>query len=229
MIQLKIHSPAEVVEGKSYLVRLTVTNQSTKAGLPVEAVLGVGISATTPWEILISAQESDEYFGPNETRSFDYSMTIPVGTGGQVGLLTAWVDDPTGIAIASATEDVVITPTRGIFILNITGEKRADGSIMAHIYWTYYGISIDPEAFASVVTSIGRMENGVWKNYYTVETFPGIPPEGGTGVVGAYWAPEAVAQMPKGPAGFRASITIYLYWQPQAWSAPFIAEDVVVI
>ena len=108
MIQLKIHSPAEVIEGKSYLVKLTVTNLSTRAGLPVEAMLTVGISATTPWEILIPAKESDEYFGPNETRSFDYNMTIPVGTGGQVGFITAWVDDPTGIAIASATEDVVI-------------------------------------------------------------------------------------------------------------------------
>lgn len=137
-------------------------------------------------------------------------------------------------------------PPAGITILGITGEKRADGSVLAHIYWTHRGISIDREAFASVVTSIGRMRApdeceyiynpvtrknelvcGGWKNYYTVETFPGIPPEGQIGVAGAYWAPEAVAQMPRGPAGFRSGVTIYLYWQVQAYSPLYVAENVI--
>lgn len=110
MLGLRISSPATVIEGKSYSVRLSVTNQSTRAGLPVEATLGVGISAATEWTGLIPIQVSSEYFAPGETRTFDYTMAVPVGAGGETGQITAWVEDPTGLAIASATEDVVIAP-----------------------------------------------------------------------------------------------------------------------
>lgn len=108
MLQLKINSPAEVIEGKVYVITLTVTNQSTKAGMPVEAVLGIGISAATEFTTLISPQLSSEYFSANETRVFEYAMSVPIGAGGQGGVITSWVEDPTGLAIASATEDLVI-------------------------------------------------------------------------------------------------------------------------
>lgn len=118
MLGLKIRSPATVIEGESYTVRLTVTNQSTKAGLPVEVLLGVGILAGTEFITLIPSQVSSEYFAPGETRNFDYTMVVPAGSGGQVGDIVAWVEDPTSRAIAQATEDVVIVaPVLPTYIL----------------------------------------------------------------------------------------------------------------
>lgn len=99
---------AEITEGVPYLVRLTVTNQSTKAGIPVEATLGVGVSSVADSTILIPEQVAGEYFAAGETRTFDYDMVAPPGSGGQSGVITAWVKDPAGRVIAQATEDVII-------------------------------------------------------------------------------------------------------------------------
>ena len=111
MIQLKINSPASVIEGKSYTVALTITNQSTKADTPVEAMLGIGISVGTEWVTIISPQISSEYFSSNETRRFEYTMNVPLGSGGQQGLITAWIEDPVGKTLTSATEDLIIEKT----------------------------------------------------------------------------------------------------------------------
>ena len=45
MLELKINSPATVIEGESYLVRVAVTNQTFKAGQPCEATLDVVVMA----------------------------------------------------------------------------------------------------------------------------------------------------------------------------------------
>ncbi|MBA7650301.1 hypothetical protein ES703_58104 [subsurface metagenome] len=137
---LKFNSPAAVAAGESYVVRLTVLNQSTRAGEPVGATLGVGISAATKLTTLIPAQVSSEYFAPNETRTFDFNMPVPAGTGGETGLISAWVDDPTGKAIASATEDVVIVE---IYPIDFTGAAIYSITVQANVGWwgtNYYSV-----------------------------------------------------------------------------------------
>jgi len=105
---LKINSPATVVEGESYSVRLTVTNRSTKAGIPVGAPLEIVISAATAWTTLIPVTPSTEAFAAGETRSFDYAMGVPLGSGGEFGQIIGLVRDPTGIEVARAAEDLNI-------------------------------------------------------------------------------------------------------------------------
>jgi len=105
---LVINSPAEVVEGESYLVRLTVTNQSTKAGIPVDVNLEIVISAATAWTTLIPVTSSMEAFAAGQTRTFDYTMNVPLGSGGESGQIIGLVRDPTGIEITRATESISI-------------------------------------------------------------------------------------------------------------------------
>lgn len=114
MLELKISSPATVVEGESYSVRLTVTNQSTKAGVPTEAMLRIAIEAivsldTWVTETLIPTQEREEHFSPGQTRTFNYTMNIPLGLAGYSGSIGASVMDPTGLIILdSASEPLII-------------------------------------------------------------------------------------------------------------------------
>jgi hypothetical protein len=95
-------------EGESYTVRLTVTNTSTKAGEPWVASLGIGISAGTELITLISPRVDIKSFNAGETKSFNYAMDIPLGTGNQSGMITAWVEDPYGVSIANAQEPLII-------------------------------------------------------------------------------------------------------------------------
>lgn len=101
-------SPVALDEGSTYTVKLTVKNNSTKGGIPWEATLGIGISAATPLITLISPREDMKSFGAGETKSFNYTLNIPMGAGNQSGSITAWVEDPYGIVIANAQEPLAI-------------------------------------------------------------------------------------------------------------------------
>lgn len=107
-------SPATVVEGETYTVRLTVTNLSTTAGQPCEATLRISIGATVFWdtfasEVLIPAQERTENFAAGQTRTFNYTMHVSPGLGGYSGSIGASVMDPTGlIVLDQATEPLVV-------------------------------------------------------------------------------------------------------------------------
>ena len=114
VVELKISSPAVVVEGETYTFELTVKNQSTKAGTLVEALLTIGISAATKSVTLITPQESSEYFGPGEIRSFYYDMSVPLGAYG-TGIISAWVDDPDGNNLTSDTEDLTIISLANLY------------------------------------------------------------------------------------------------------------------
>lgn len=97
-----------VVEGQSYTIALTITNQSAKDGVPIEVNLGVGISAAVDSLTLIPEQIASKFFTPNQTRTFIYSMIVPSGSGGQSGPIIARVEDPTGRVIAQGTENVFV-------------------------------------------------------------------------------------------------------------------------
>ena len=100
-----------VDEGKTYLVRLEVRNRTTKAGVPVEATLSIGISVyleTVPM-VLIPEQVTPYNFGPNQARNFPFDMTVPAGTSGQSGTIKAWVSGPDGVEIASVLEELIIS------------------------------------------------------------------------------------------------------------------------
>lgn len=102
------NSPVELEEGESYTVRLTITNLSTKAGVPWDATLDVVIQAATAYTALIPVSSSSEYFAAGQTKAFNYPMNIPLGTGGETGQITALVKDPMGVELARAAESIDI-------------------------------------------------------------------------------------------------------------------------
>ena len=97
-----------VVEGGSYTIMLTITNRSTKGGIPIAATLGVGIRATAGSYTLISSQKSSQSFAASQTRSFTYNMYVPSGSAGQYGNITGWIEDPAGSVIAQDSGSVYI-------------------------------------------------------------------------------------------------------------------------
>lgn len=141
MIQLKFSSPATVFEGEDRVVTLTVTNQSTLAGVPVEATFGIGISSMVDGTTLMQ-RISSEHFAPGETKTFDYTMVIPMGTGGQVGSIDAWIEDPTGLTIDSATEALVIEAV--IVPATLYGQvtDAATGLPLPDVFIQDYGINV---------------------------------------------------------------------------------------
>ena len=102
------NSPSQLTEGEAYTVVLTVTNQSVKNEIPWAATLGIGISTATDSTQLIPAQVSLESFAAGETRSFSYLMSVPLGTGGETGAISGWLEDPSGFAFASTNEPLNI-------------------------------------------------------------------------------------------------------------------------
>lgn len=100
--------PSNVTEGETYLVRLSVTNNSTNQGVPMEADLGIGISAASDLISILPSQVSVQHFAAGETREFGYSMHLPTGMAGQTVTIDGWVEDPSGNTIVSATTEAVI-------------------------------------------------------------------------------------------------------------------------
>lgn len=99
-----------VDEGRTYPVNVEVRNQTTRAGEPVEATLGVGIAAsleTIPMD-LIPAQVIPYTFGPNEPKVFTFDLLIPVGTAGQSGTIKVWVE-VRGAELASELTELTVS------------------------------------------------------------------------------------------------------------------------
>jgi len=96
------NSPLDLEEGESYTIVLTVTNQTTKAGTPWEASLGVGIHVFVDSIDLIPPDfRYGEYFAPGQTREFSWPLDIPLDIGARSGSINASVLDPDGRRIAS--------------------------------------------------------------------------------------------------------------------------------
>lgn len=114
-VPLQHNSPAEILEGESYTVRLTITNLSTKAGQPWEATFTITVAAIAGGVHLIPPQDIVEYFAGGQTRSFDFPMTVPLGTGGFSGVIDALIMSPIGAFIASASEYFTIVTVEIIY------------------------------------------------------------------------------------------------------------------
>ncbi len=109
MLPLKINSPASVVEGESYLIRASITNQSFRAEIPVEATFEITVYGDSGLASFFPLTRTNEYFSPGQSRSFDYSLDVPLGAGGKSGDLWVILKDPLGRTIATATEHISVT------------------------------------------------------------------------------------------------------------------------
>jgi len=100
---------AELTEGETYTVRATITNLSTKAGAPVAAVLTVNIAGVVDSQTILD--DSAVYgFAASEVHAFDFTLSVPIGTGGKTGAIVAEVLDPNGNKLADGSLDVIIAP-----------------------------------------------------------------------------------------------------------------------
>ena len=102
------NSPVELVEGESYQANIWVTNQSTKAGEPWEAVLEIIVGAHISSTDLIPAAATMVPFAAGQTASKAYPFTVPMDTGGETGQILVRVKDPTGVELAYALEPINI-------------------------------------------------------------------------------------------------------------------------
>jgi hypothetical protein len=103
------NSPFSLEEGESYTVKLTIKNTSTQGGTPVAVSLGIGISASAGGTTLIASRVDAKSFAAGETKTFSYSLVIPMGLGGESGTIAAWAEAPDGTDLATAQESLVIT------------------------------------------------------------------------------------------------------------------------
>ena len=107
------HSPVDLLEGEAYTAVITVTNASTKGGVPCEATL----HGTTDCWIMAEGWPEPVYlvhdtfaggFGPGESMPFYFPFAIPSGSGAAGGVIDVSVTDPDGNVIATASEPVKI-------------------------------------------------------------------------------------------------------------------------
>lgn len=101
------NSPADLYEGESYTVQVSVTNRSTKAGQPVAVEFTLSHQSTLVVNMTPTSARTDTY-GANETKTFNYGLNILDGTAGEFGALYFYLDAPTGERIAAEHEDVSI-------------------------------------------------------------------------------------------------------------------------
>jgi hypothetical protein len=100
------NSPYNVEEGRTYTVFVTVTNQSTKAGTPWAAQIGVQLSAAGGSSIFIPATTKNLGFAANQTVELSYSMSVPVNSPN--GSITLSLLDPNGVAFATGSEQILV-------------------------------------------------------------------------------------------------------------------------
>jgi len=118
----------QLVEGKSYTIKVNVTNRSTKVGQPWEARLRVVTSAAVDSVVLLSSQERSYDFAPGEAHSFDFPINVPVNTGGKSGAIAVEVLDPLGSVIASGSDIIQIASLpAGQITLSYENMKIMDG------------------------------------------------------------------------------------------------------
>lgn len=87
----------DLIAGNSYILSTTVTNQSTRAGVPSAADL------TLVWGGNVVNSSQSASFAAGETKSFDIPFTVPNGMAGSTASFTVAVKSPSGITVASDT------------------------------------------------------------------------------------------------------------------------------
>jgi len=131
---------AELTEGSTYLVKATTTNMSTKAGVPVAAPLTINIAAAVNSQVIM--EDSEVYgFAADETHTFEFSMAVPMGTGGKAGAVMAEVLDPNGNKLADGSLDVVIAPVTEPWV-SPTGHL-CEGTSEEDEDWAYLTLAYD--------------------------------------------------------------------------------------
>lgn len=114
------HFPATLLEGSPYTVRITITNASTKAGVPWEANFDIALLASTAKTTFIPSQRKTEYFAAGQKRVFEYPISVPLGSGGETGQVLVRIFDPAGNELAYKIEPITIQAVAIIYGATVT-------------------------------------------------------------------------------------------------------------
>ena len=102
-----INSPASLVEGAGYTLRITITNTSTREGVPwpVEFIVSVQAGTTLPFL---------DFLGPigftaSEVKVLDMWFTVNDGLAGTTGAAIVEIFDPDMNSLAVVEEELIIT------------------------------------------------------------------------------------------------------------------------
>ena len=98
------NSPAVLTEGSKYTIRVSVKNNTTRAGVPYAAQLETCMGVIAGGADLIPVTCRSDGFSPEETKAFTWTLNVPDFSGGQSGQITASVLSPSGLNIANAVE-----------------------------------------------------------------------------------------------------------------------------
>ncbi len=135
-----------VTEGQTTPLTVKVTNTSTQDDQPVAASLTTKIGvATTDGTVVLAIDTKTDSFTAGGSKTYNYTLTAPLGKGGQSLGVAVAVYDPNGNAIASGgiTQPIVAIQLSGSFASSL-------------IY--YDGI---PSAGWEVLQSGGQVPSGV--------------------------------------------------------------------
>jgi len=105
-------SPASLNEGETYTVKITVTNMTTRGGLPWEAALTTNIHAWVTdgfaTVTLIVKHDNVDTFAGGQAIPYNYLIFHEIGTGGMNGGIFVTVYDPFGNVLKQVNEDLII-------------------------------------------------------------------------------------------------------------------------
>lgn len=91
---------AGVVEGGNYTIRVSVTNTSTKGSVAVAATLNLLMAVSAGSTMLVNLVNTSMSLAAGETKTKDFSFTIPSGTGNSDLIANAILKDPDGASLA---------------------------------------------------------------------------------------------------------------------------------
>jgi len=116
------NSPAEVEEGKSYTVRATIKNQTTRGGKAYEATLETVIEASANEGVvpLITWDARVDLFAAGQTIVYSSPLMIPDGLGGTEGVIVVNVWGPDMGHVGSAVETLTIKSMEIIYAASVS-------------------------------------------------------------------------------------------------------------
>ena len=106
-------SPASLVEGTNYTIRVTVANRSTRGGIAQEADLTLSVHVTLGGMTFINGLSDgllSHRFAADSSYAFTWPLMVPVGyfNTGTTGLVDARVISPDGTVLATAQEPLTL-------------------------------------------------------------------------------------------------------------------------